>query len=125
MGKKKNWKSGAFKTLNFQGREILYGVMQCKAKKNEKHLTYSMFGTRYIGKFMVFELRKGFFRKVYWKRLSERDPAYKKVMELRLPKEKLSDKNPLLDSDYVTQQLNNQLAQRICLNTVLMNTVLR
>ena len=124
MGKK-DWKSGVFKTFNFQGREILYGVMQCKAKKSEKHLTYSMFGTRYIGKFMVFELRKGFFRKVYWKRLSERDPAYKKVMELKRPKEKLSDKNPLLDSDYVAQQLNNQLAQRICLNTVLMNTVLR
>lgn len=116
---KKDWISGVFKTLNFQGREILYGVMQCKAKKNEKHLTYSCFGTRYIGRFMVFESRKGLFKKVYWKRLSERDPAYKKVMELGRPKEKLSDRKTKSGSDYEVELLNNMLAQRVCLNTVL------
>lgn len=122
---KKDWKSGVFKTLHYKGREIVYGVMVCKAKKNENRLTYYNYGTKYVGRLMVFEVRKGFFRKVYWKRLSKRDPAYKKVLELKRPKEKLSEKKTKFGGNYEVELLNNTLAQRICFNTVLMNTILR
>ena len=87
----KKWISGVFNTLDFQGRKILYGVMTRKAKKNEMALTYSAFGQRYIGEFMVMEERKGLFGKVKCKRLSEKDPAYKEVRRLKTPTKKYSD----------------------------------
>lgn len=87
----KKWISGTFKTLDFQGRKILYGVMTRKAKKNEVALTYSVFGQRYLGEFVVMEEYKGLFGKVKRKRLSKKDPAYKEVMRIKTPTKKYSD----------------------------------